>query len=237
MSRTRILVPVDQSKRDAIARPYCVRMAQALQAEVFVLSVIPLARSFIPSSVRQVEAYVAGVAQGLSDEGIPATGIVRRGDIASTIVAVAQEYDVDLILMITRGRRGLGRLVLGSTAEAVLTNTQKPVLLLSEAGNGFHANKERHLQSVYLATVLWHKEAKGEITPEQARAEIERLAHLGLDRDVLLTTYERRDASAASLAWLDIDFQLRTLQTYLPEAVASFQEQVAREANPTREVA
>jgi nucleotide-binding universal stress UspA family protein len=53
-----------------------------------------------------------------------------RGRAAEVIVAVAAELGCDLIVMGTHGRHGLGRLVLGSDAAAVLHDAPVPVLLI-----------------------------------------------------------------------------------------------------------
>jgi nucleotide-binding universal stress UspA family protein len=55
---------------------------------------------------------------------------VRRGHPADEIVAAARETGADLIAMSTHGRGGLGRLVFGSVAQAVLRHADMPVLLM-----------------------------------------------------------------------------------------------------------
>jgi nucleotide-binding universal stress UspA family protein len=50
--------------------------------------------------------------------------------VAAMIVAQAQEWAADLIVMGTHGRRGLSRLALGSVAENVVRLSAVPVLLL-----------------------------------------------------------------------------------------------------------
>jgi nucleotide-binding universal stress UspA family protein len=65
--------------------------------------------------------------------GIAARTVLRRSpreSIAGAIVAEAKAWRADLIVMGTHGRRGVGRLVLGSTAEAVLRLAPAPVLLV-----------------------------------------------------------------------------------------------------------
>jgi nucleotide-binding universal stress UspA family protein len=55
---------------------------------------------------------------------------VRRGNPAEEIVAAARESGADLIAMSTHGRGGLGRLVFGSVAQAVLRHVDMPVFLM-----------------------------------------------------------------------------------------------------------
>ena len=55
---------------------------------------------------------------------------MRSGAPAQEIVAAAREAGADLIAMSTHGRGGLGRLIFGSVAEAVLREAEIPVLLM-----------------------------------------------------------------------------------------------------------
>jgi len=52
------------------------------------------------------------------------------GDAAAEIVALAKDEKCDLIVIGTHGRSGVGRLLLGSVAEAVLRRAPCPVLTL-----------------------------------------------------------------------------------------------------------
>jgi nucleotide-binding universal stress UspA family protein len=53
---------------------------------------------------------------------------LEHGDAAEEILRVAEEVGCDLIVMGTHGRSGLGRLLMGSVAEAVLRRARCPVL-------------------------------------------------------------------------------------------------------------
>jgi nucleotide-binding universal stress UspA family protein len=53
-----------------------------------------------------------------------------RGEAPDEIVRVAKEVGCDLIVMGTHGRTGLGRLLLGNTAESVLPEASCPVIIL-----------------------------------------------------------------------------------------------------------
>ena len=57
---------------------------------------------------------------------------VWYGAPASAIVDAAALNHVDLIVMATHGRSGLGRVVMGSVAESVLRGTTTPILLLRD---------------------------------------------------------------------------------------------------------
>jgi nucleotide-binding universal stress UspA family protein len=49
---------------------------------------------------------------------------------ADAIIEIAEEKDANLIVMASHGRRGLGRLLLGSQTVEVLTHSKVPVLVV-----------------------------------------------------------------------------------------------------------
>jgi len=59
---------------------------------------------------------------------IPVEHYLREGEPALEILDLAQECQADLIVLGTHGRTGLGRLLMGSVAEAVLRKAPCPVL-------------------------------------------------------------------------------------------------------------
>lgn len=78
------------------------------------------------------EAVTRGV-EALIQAGVDAQGEVREvvfGHAAREIVEDAQEHDVGVIIMGSRGRGELAGLVLGSTAHKVIHLTDRPVLVV-----------------------------------------------------------------------------------------------------------
>lgn len=65
----------------------------------------------------------------LRGAGLEATAQVREGDPSEEILAAAEESGADLVAVGTRGRTGVGRLVLGSVAHKVLHRTKASVLV------------------------------------------------------------------------------------------------------------
>lgn len=62
--------------------------------------------------------------------GLEVEEVIARGDAASEIVRVAKDRGVDLIVIASHGRTGLGRILFGSTAEAVVRHAPCPVLVV-----------------------------------------------------------------------------------------------------------
>lgn len=83
------------------------------------------------AAVREAEEYLAGVERRLRDRGVKNVEThVWYGPPAAAIVEAARVQKVDMIVMCTHGRSGLGRLVLGSVAESVLRGTTTPILMV-----------------------------------------------------------------------------------------------------------
>ncbi|MEQ8230577.1 MAG: universal stress protein [Gammaproteobacteria bacterium] len=68
----------------------------------------------------------------------PMTPIVRYQDVpvADVTLTTAREVDADLVVIGTRGRSGLGKLILGSVAEAVLRLADRDVLAIPPGDPG-----------------------------------------------------------------------------------------------------
>lgn len=81
--------------------------------------------------------YLDEVAGRLRGRGLSVeTRVVGYPDAASAVREVAEEEDVDLVAMATRGRGGLQRLLLGSVADKVVRTAPVPVLLRRPEGEG-----------------------------------------------------------------------------------------------------
>jgi nucleotide-binding universal stress UspA family protein len=75
------------------------------------------------------ETYATEMVDELRAAGLHATGERRVGDAATEIIAAAREADADTIVLGTRGRTGITRLVLGSVARNVVHHATCSVLV------------------------------------------------------------------------------------------------------------
>jgi nucleotide-binding universal stress UspA family protein len=73
-----------------------------------------------------------GAAARLRESGRLVESEMRDGDAAAAIVALAQQQAADLIVLGSRGRTGLTRLILGSVARNVLSGSAASVLIVHE---------------------------------------------------------------------------------------------------------
>jgi len=140
----RVLVPLDGSMVAEAIVPFILEIAGPLDIDVALLRVIvptlpvvlesggPIAADDVEKLREGAEEYLATVAADLRARGVRVTLAVRYGDAVAEILAGAREAEADLIAMTTHGRGGLGRLLFGSVAEAVLRHAEVPVFLMRQ---------------------------------------------------------------------------------------------------------
>jgi nucleotide-binding universal stress UspA family protein len=124
--------------------PFILEIAGPLDMEVALLRVVVPASPLVFDGSSHVvvddieklrteaEEYLASIAAALRARGVRVTIHVSVGDAVGQILAGAREAEADLIAMTTHGRGGLGRLLFGSIAEAVLRQAEIPVFLLRQ---------------------------------------------------------------------------------------------------------
>jgi nucleotide-binding universal stress UspA family protein len=215
-----ILAALDRSERDRLVVEQVRRLAGQPGATARLLHVVSLPKSVVPGAAREADAYLQAVQAGLEAAGIAVTSQVIKGDVPDEIVKAASEHEADLVVLGTRGRRGWDKLALGSVAEAVLEHCAQPVLVVNEATIHEKLDDEIRRKSSYIASVIWSKQARGEITAQQAEIDIARLAERGLSRSIMIASYNALAADGLPPDWLDIKFQIATLAEYLPSEVA-----------------
>lgn len=121
-----ILVPLDGSPLAERALPAALVLVRTLALPTSSATAIGSGGQSSP----EAEAYLGGHADRLTARGIDTDTRVIYGDAAEGILQEATSREATLIVMATHGRTGLGRLVYGSVAEAVLRRTTTPLLLV-----------------------------------------------------------------------------------------------------------
>jgi nucleotide-binding universal stress UspA family protein len=141
----RILVPLDFSKGSEAALGYARLFAAVFGAEVALLHVVdarmpfreatgpPLAAAWEPGhAARVASGRLDQLARAMAREGPWPKTAVRLGTEYEQILAASREPGIDLIVMGTHGRTGLGRVLLGSVAEQVVRRAPCPVLTVPQ---------------------------------------------------------------------------------------------------------
>jgi nucleotide-binding universal stress UspA family protein len=142
----RILVPIDGSPNSEAALGPAFVLAAAFGGEVQLLQVIvppeaalaavegaqyyALQNHWQETEVETAETYLGRLRGQWCRGRVPVAVQAAVGAAPATIVATAEAFRADLIVMSTHGRSGLSRVIYGSVAEAVLRAARVPVLLV-----------------------------------------------------------------------------------------------------------
>ena len=141
-SYKRVLVALDGSTACEAVLRFLMEIAGPLDMTVMLLHVLePITPQAAEGTVvlddvearrHEAEEYLAPISAALRSQGVNTAWAIRRGRPADEILAAAQEGGADLIAMATHGRTGVGRLLFGSVAEAVLRRAPVPVFMIRE---------------------------------------------------------------------------------------------------------
>jgi nucleotide-binding universal stress UspA family protein len=88
--------------------------------------------------------------------GLEVEPVIVEGEPAAEIARAVTEYDIDLVTVVTHGRKGLSRALWGSTAEEIIAEAPCPVLTIRPPQHDFveyrGSHSEFHLNRILLAT-------------------------------------------------------------------------------------
>lgn len=142
----RILVPLDGSDFSFRAAEYAINLAKLTGGEIICVHAIGnlpyieymaptglTVPSYIQEAKKQTEEWFSQVKSKAAKQGVKvraAETIFNLPSVAEPIINYASEQKADLIVIGTRGRSGLKRLVLGSVASAVVAHAGCPVLVV-----------------------------------------------------------------------------------------------------------
>jgi nucleotide-binding universal stress UspA family protein len=135
----RILLPTDGSACAEAAVEEAIQLARAFDAEIHALSVVDVnsvatqseltnAGVILDQLKEQSEMAVERVVRQVAEAGIDSETAVLQSGPARGIVDYTEDNGIDVIVMGTHGRSGLGRFLLGSTTERLIRNADVPVL-------------------------------------------------------------------------------------------------------------
>jgi len=140
LSLKNILFPTDFSPASQAALPFACVLAQMYGATILVAHSIPpephlpVVLDRVPpqdeivwkDARRSFEAFLHSCSFGTN----PWRSLLDRGDVADVVPAMIQENGVDLVVLGTRGRRGVSKMILGSSAEKIYRSATCPVLTI-----------------------------------------------------------------------------------------------------------
>lgn len=141
-----ILVPIDGSEFSIRALKYAITITERFNSNLIALHIVPSStrydffareKDFEPNSpVNQLLQSAYMEAQKWFDDIKEKMGvkfktdvIIAKESIVKEIIEYSEREKIDLIIIGTRGRSGLKKLLLGSTASGVVTYANCPVIV------------------------------------------------------------------------------------------------------------
>ena len=169
MTFRNILFPTDFTPHARSALKYAAAFAREGRGRVVMFSVqgakVPANLMTLPERVLRDQENEwllqlrREVQQLLADplfDGIEVEPVIVEGEPATEIAKAVRDYDIDLVTVVTHGRRGLARALFGSTAEEIIAEAPCPVLTIRPPQHDFVEHRgnttDIRLNRVLLAT-------------------------------------------------------------------------------------
>lgn len=140
----KILLAIDDSKFAEAATEFVVRKMRSDNSEICVLHVVEpvwFVLDYESGELGQLEAsrverlkrgksLVEGLKQSIMKAGFKVIALVEEGDPRLVVADRASQWKADLIVVGSHGRKGIGRLLIGSLAEFVARHAPCSVLVV-----------------------------------------------------------------------------------------------------------
>jgi nucleotide-binding universal stress UspA family protein len=133
-----ILAAIKRSSASTDAITLAIELASERHAELILVHVVPTldVGSFDQDEIAipheptdEDRAILTDAAAAAHDSGVTARSFLLRGTTAHEVVAAADLYDVDLIVVGSRGHSAISSALLGNTSLRVLRKSNRPVLV------------------------------------------------------------------------------------------------------------
>src|SRR5215211_7325255 len=164
-----ILFPTDFTPHARAALKYAAAFAREGRGRVVLFSVqqgsVPANLLTLPERVFEeaekgwLQQLRADVKELLNDpllDGLEVGPVIIEGEPAPEIERAVRDFNIDLITVVTHGRKGLSRALWGSTAEEIIAEAQCPVLTIRPPQRDFVEHRESRteirLNRILLAT-------------------------------------------------------------------------------------
>jgi nucleotide-binding universal stress UspA family protein len=169
MTFRNILFPTDFTPHARSALKYAAAFAREGRGRVVLFSVqsasVPANLMTMPERVLedpdtqwllQLRRQVSELLRDPLFDGLEVEPVIVEGEPATEIAKAVREYEIDLVTVVTHGRRGLARALFGSTAEEIIAEAPCPGLIIRPPQHDFVQHRggksEIHLNRVLLAT-------------------------------------------------------------------------------------
>jgi nucleotide-binding universal stress UspA family protein len=138
-----ILIPLDGSELAEMALPHAQSLARKYDATLILLSIVTpptitsrgakameLFEEQINTLMQDADEYLDKLKRRLAEKKIKTETYTKLGPVVKSILEYADNDDVDLVLIASHGRSGLGRFFFGSVAAGILNRVGQPLMVI-----------------------------------------------------------------------------------------------------------
>ena len=159
VSLKNVLFATDYSPAANAALPYVLGIAQRYGSKVFAVHVrtpevygaaLPESWPILAEAAEKIgQEEAAALKKQLG--AIPHDVVIGEGNVWGVVSRMIKEKDIDLVILGTRGRTGIGKVLLGSVAEAIFRQAPCPVLTVGPRATA-EADRALEMKHILFAT-------------------------------------------------------------------------------------
>lgn len=152
-----ILFPTDFTPHARAALKYAAAFARSGGGRIVMLSVqsstVPANLLTLPERILaeqenkwllQLRTEVRDLLSDPLFDGLEVEPVIVEGEPATEIAKAVREYEIDLVTVVTHGRKGIARALWGSTAEEIIAEAPCPVLTIRPPQHDFVEHRGSH---------------------------------------------------------------------------------------------
>lgn len=201
-----ILFATDFSPASLAAVPFAKQIAQRFGAKIYGVHVNPfldyagVEPNAWPAITQAADREAKADAQRLDEElrGMEHEVVVGEGRLWEFLSAFIKEKDIDLLVVGTRGRTGIGRALLGSAAEEILRQAPCPVLTVGPHVKLWNEPAAEMHEILYATDLLAEAPAAAPYAFSLAQENLSHLVMLHVFEDPMPKDILRREQLVAS---------------------------------------
>lgn len=135
----KILVPLDFSPDSVKALEFALGLTRGKKTEILLVHIIEVVYDFasqaaiaLDSMYKDAESMMSKLIKDYSSDLVKLEKTIKEGTASISIARIANENNADLIIMGTKGARGVKKILIGSTTVNLIKETNIPILVVPE---------------------------------------------------------------------------------------------------------
>jgi nucleotide-binding universal stress UspA family protein len=149
----RILVPTDFSDYAEYALKVAAKVARENNGEIFIVHMLELPSQMADAvssgaAIPEIMLFLNKAHEKLEEllerdylQGLKVSEAIKYERAFEGIIKHSEDYDIDMVIMGSHGASGVKELLVGSTTEKIVRNSDAPVLIIKNETDNFNGNR------------------------------------------------------------------------------------------------